>query len=209
MGIEDHLVVDEFLVTSVAQALGNDKRTQAEMISVGAQNGVIILNGQVSNAAIREAAEEVAASIPQVRGVVNYIQAPNVTVDPEEQKVLEPPIGGEVYATDMRIGQIERVIINPHNRHVTALVVYGYFPDLRHSSEHGLPDESTQQLRHVLEPIRAVGHETDSSVLLAVSGGEAARGREFDPYDFVSPPEGWQPPYPYQWDDVLFDRVYE
>ncbi len=130
----------------------------------------------------------------------------------------EVKIGSPVVATDDEYGRLqqlildphqERLIINPHNRHVTALVVYGYFPDLRHSSEHGLPDESTQQLRHVLVPIRAVGHETDNSVLLAVSGGEAARGREFDPYDFESPPEGWQPPYPYQWDDVLFDRVYE
>jgi hypothetical protein len=48
-----------------------------------------------------------------------------------------------------------------------------------------------------------VRYETDSSVLLNISGGEAARYRDFDSADFVSPPQGWQPPYPYRWNDVL------
>ena len=55
-------------------------------------------------------------------------------------------------------------------------------------------------------PIDTVRYATDSSVLLKVSGGEAALYRAFAPADFVSPPAGWQPPYPYRWEQVLFDR---
>ncbi len=206
LGIENHLVVDEGLVVKVAQALGADKRTCLENVFVGAQSGVIILNGEVASAPIREAAEEVAASVPQVRGVVNYLRAPQVVVDPEKQQVLQPPIGREVYATDMFLGCVERVIIDPHNRRVTAFVTSGNFTELLHADERGLLDENPQRERHIVVPVCAVVYETDSSVLLAISTGEAAQSRDFNPANFVSPPEGWQPPYPYHWEDVLFER---
>jgi hypothetical protein len=54
-----------------------------------------------------------------------------------------------------------------------------------------------------------VRYETDSSVLLDVSSVEAARYRDVNSTDFGSPPEGWQPPYPYHRDDVLFVRERE
>jgi osmotically-inducible protein OsmY/sporulation protein YlmC with PRC-barrel domain len=201
--VEDHLVVDKDLVIEVAEALGNDERTQLESISVVAQNGVIALNGQVGSAALRQAAEEVAASVQKVRGVANYLQAPDVVVDAEEQQVWQPPIDREVYATDMLIGHVELVIINPHNRRVTAFVFHGYYPEQ-------LPTyENTQTERRVLVPIRAVRYETNSSVLLGISASEVFGGCDFDPADFVSPPEGWQPPYPYHREDVLFERTNE
>ncbi len=207
LGVENHLVVDDDLVFAVVQALGNDRRTELERVSVGAQNGVITLNGKVGSAAIRDAAEEVAANIPEVRGVVNYLEAPHVIVDPDEEIVLEPPIGQEVSATDMLFGLVERVIINPHNRRVTAFVSHGNFPDLGHTDEHGLPDESSLQERRILLPIHMVRYEAVGSVELNVSSREALRERDFVPSDFVSPPEGWQPPYPYHQDDVLFERA--
>ena len=43
-------------------------------------------------------------------------------------------------------------------------------------------------------------------LLVEVSGAEVALYRSFEPVDFVSPPAGWQPPYPYRWEQVLFDR---
>jgi osmotically-inducible protein OsmY/sporulation protein YlmC with PRC-barrel domain len=206
LGVENHLVVDNDLEIDVAQALGHDQRTRLEGVCVAAQNGVISLTGRVGSADVREAAEEVAASVPQVRGVANFIDAPQVVVDPEEQRVLQPPIGREVYATDMLLGDVEKVIIDPHNRRVTDFVVHGEFPDLQHAGEYEVLGENTQQERRVLESIRGVYYETDSSVLLDVSGREAAREHDFDPADFVSPPASWQPPYPYRWEDVLFER---
>jgi hypothetical protein len=204
LDVENHLVLDEDLVIGVAQALGRDDRTRLERVAVGARNGFIILSGRVASAAVREAAEEVAASVPQVRGIINHLRAPNVVVDTKEQ-VLQPPIGREVYATHTLLGHVERVIINPHNRRVTAFVTHGYFPDLLRLDERGVSNESPQQERRVVVPISVVRSETGTSVLLNVNSCKAARYRDLDSADFVSPPEGWQPPYPYRWDEVLFE----
>jgi osmotically-inducible protein OsmY/sporulation protein YlmC with PRC-barrel domain len=207
LGIENHLVVDEDLVVRVAQALGRDERIRMEQVCVGARHGVITLNGRVATASLRVVAEGVAASVPQVRAVVNAIQAPSLHIDPEEQRALQPPIGQEVYATDALLGSIERVIISPDNRRVTSFVAHGSLPDLLDAHERRMAYEIPQQERRVVVPIRAVRYVTESSVWLGVSSLEAARYRDFDSADFASPPEAWQAPYPYRWDDVVFPRV--
>jgi len=206
LGVENGLVVDGDLVLDVAQALGSDQRTQLERISVGAQHGVIILTGEVGSAAIREAAEELAAGVPRVRGVTNYLHAPNVVIDPQEDRVHEPPINGEVYATDMLVGVVERVIINPHNRRVTAFVVHGYFPELLKPSEGGLSSGTAQVELRAVAPIHLVRYETENSVELNVNSVEIVQNHDFEPVNFMSPPEDWQPPYPYRWGDVLFEK---
>ena len=205
LGVENDLILDQDLANGVAQALGNDERTRFAQISVGAQNGFITLNGRVDRADIREAAEAIAASVPQVRGVINYIQAPNVVIDPKEHLVWQPLIGKQVSATDMLLGQVESVIINPRNRRVTAFVARGYFPEPGDKDGYRLPGEDHQPERSVVIPIDTVRYATDSSVLLEISGAEAALYRAFAPADFVSPPAGWQSPYPYRWEQVLFD----
>jgi osmotically-inducible protein OsmY/uncharacterized protein YrrD len=206
LGLENDLVLDQDLANGVAQALGNDENTRFAQVSVGVQNGFITLNGRVDRADIREAAEAIAASVPQVRGVINYIQAPNVAIDPKEGQVWQPLIGKEVCATDMQLGHVERVIIDPRNRRVTAFVVRGYFPDPQDKDAYRLPGEEPQQERSVVIPIDTVRYATDSSVLLKVSGAEAALYRSFEPADFISPSTGWTSPYPYRWEQVLFDR---
>ena len=206
LGIQNHLVVDDDLVSDVARALCNDNRTHLEGVYVGARKGVVILNGRVSSATVREAAEELAASVPQVRGVVNYLNAPDEVVNLEEQRVLEPPIGRGIYATDMILGSVEQVIINPHNRRVTAFVALADFTELLHSEQDGSLEERSQEQRRIVIPICVVDFETDSSVSLAISGSEAAQFPELNPIDFVSPPQDWQPPYPYHLEEILFER---
>ena len=76
---------------------------------------------------------------------------------------------------------------------------------MQHADVYELPDYKAQE-RCVVVPIGAMRYETDSSVLLNVSSSEAARYRDFDSIEFVSPPVGWQPPYPYQHGDVLFEK---
>ena len=34
---------------------------------------------------------------------------------------------------------------------------------------------------------------------------EAAHYQSFEPADLISLPMSWQPPYPYRWEQVLFD----
>jgi osmotically-inducible protein OsmY len=206
LGVQNDLVLDQDLANRVAQALGNNEYTRSARISVGAKNGFITLNGRVDCANIREAAETIAASVPQVRGVINTIQAPNVVIDPKEYLVWQPLIGKEVSATDMQLGHVERVIINPRNRRVTAFVVRGAFPDPAGKDNFRSPGEEAQPEQSVVIPIEAVRYATDSSVLLEVGGAEAALYRSFELADFINPPAGWQPPYPYHWKQVLFVR---
>jgi hypothetical protein len=205
LALENELVLDQDLMIDVAQALGSNELTQSERISVGAQHGFVTLNGHVDSAATREAAGEMAASVSQVRGMINELQAPNVVIKPEKHPFLQPRIGQRVAATDMHLGQVEKVIINPCNRRVTALVTRGCFPEPRYHDNYRMPDEVPQQESSLVIPIDAVRHVTDSYVLLEVSGADAALYRSFDPADFISPATDWQPPYPYRWEQVLFD----
>jgi len=69
-----------------------------------------------------------------------------------------------------------------------------------------LPSDEPQEERSVVIPMDAVSSVTDGSVLLGIKGAEAALYRSFEPADFISPPMSWQPPYPYRWEQVLFDK---
>jgi hypothetical protein len=204
LALENDLVLDQDLVTSVAQALGKNELTQPERISVGAQHGFVTLNGHVGSAAIREAAGSIAASVPQVRGVINDLKAPDLVIKAEKHPFLQPRIGQRVAATDMYLGQVEKVIINPYDRRVTAFVTRGCFPEPRYHDNYRMPDEVSPQESSIVIPIDAVRHVTDSYVLLEVTGAEAALNRSFDSSDFISPATDWQPPYPYRWEQVLF-----
>jgi hypothetical protein len=200
------LVVDEGLVIDVAQCLEKNELTHGEQIFVGAQNGVICLSGQVGSVAIREAAEAIAASIPQVRGVKNNLEAPYVVVDPEEQFIHQPRIGQEVYSKDMLLGQVERVIINPLSRRVTAFIVVGNFPVSMLVDDHGLPDNTRLYTpRRVVIPARTIGYQSDSSVIVNINSHEVGQSCRYEPTRFAHPPEDWQPPYPYRSAEVLFD----
>jgi osmotically-inducible protein OsmY/sporulation protein YlmC with PRC-barrel domain len=204
-GVVNQLVSDGEVVSAVAQALAQNPRTRTERIFVASEHGVVTLRGAVSSAEVRAAAEEVAAGVGQVRAVVNMIQAPGVAPAAEDQRVLQPRVGQEVYAADMLVGRVERVIISPRHRRVTALIAHGDFPDPARADPSMLPDAMPKHERHVVIPIDAVCHVTVGGVLLNTSGIEAARCPDFAPGDFVAPDSGWQPPYPYTHADVLLD----
>ncbi len=89
---------------------------------------------------------------------------------------------------------------------MTAFVAHGCFSNRLRPDDDDLLDLRPVPERRVVIPIRVVRYVTDSSVLSNISSGEAARYCDFDSADFVTPPEGWQPPYPYQWNEVLFKQ---
>jgi hypothetical protein len=105
----------------------------------------------------------------------------------------------------MPIGHVERVIINPRNRRVTAIVVHGEMPDLKSDQPYQLPVNLPQQARRVVIPVSAMQVVT-TRVSLNITSLEAARCQEFDPASCVLPAANWQPPYPYHWEDVLFEK---
>jgi osmotically-inducible protein OsmY len=203
--IDNQLVTDEEVVIAIAQALARDERTREPRIFVSAKHGVVVLNGRTETAETRAAAEEVAAIVPSVRGVVNYIQAPGVVVVPEDQQVWQPRPKQEVYAEDLFLGHVERVIINPRHRRVAALIVHGDFPELDAARPNIPLYRIPKKERRVVLPIRVVKFVSDSSILLGINNLDAARYPDFALENFLLPDQGWQPPYPYTHADVIIE----
>jgi len=135
------------------------------------------------------------------------VQALGVARHDEEQRVLQPQIGTEIYASDIRLGQVERAIISPHNRRVTAIVAHGQFPEPARFDLSVLPVEMLHAAPewHRVIPISAVSDVTPGGVLLRITSVEAARLADFDPARFVTPDANWQLPYPYHLADVMLE----
>lgn len=67
---------DEMLRAAVLFVLSVNGLDPAADLHVGVVNGIVHLAGSVDSLAMRTAAEELARSVPGVRGVVNRIDAP-------------------------------------------------------------------------------------------------------------------------------------
>ncbi len=204
-GVVNQIVTDGEVELEVAQALAHDPRTRGQHIFVSANHGIVTLSGALDSADTRAAAEEVAGSVPLVRGVINEIQAPGVVVDPAKQRVLQPQIGHDVHADDALLGRVELVVISPRNRRVTAFVARGRLPALPHAEADTSPVDIPLVERQLLIPIDVVLDVTEGGVLLTISLAEATRYPDFNPSEFVAPDPSWQPPYPYTHADVMFE----
>ena len=204
--IENHLMVDSELKLAAAQAIGKDPRTQKARIFTGSHNGFITLSGEASDLEARTAAQERAVSVPEVRGVLNSIRVPGVDIKTEDQRALQPILGAGIYATDLLIGVVEKVIINPDNRLVTAILANAVFPDPTQVGSNWLWNEHLYAERRILIPIETVRHQSELDIFLKVKGAEAAAFQTFDAESYSSPDENWQPPYPYKRADILIFR---
>jgi hypothetical protein len=204
--LENHLVIDDDLMIAVAQAIANDPRIKNARIFVGANNGFVTLTGYAPDLAGRAGAQAQAVSVPKVRGVINSIQVPGVEIHNRDQRPLQPAIGSGVYATDMPIGKVEKVIINPDNRLVTGILVDAVVPDPAQTGSNWLWNERHYSERKIVIPVRAVRHQTSVSVFLKEKAAFVAKLHAFDPTAYSSPPHDWEPPYPYKHADVLLAR---
>jgi hypothetical protein len=68
---------DEYLRLAVLDALAANEQTGALEIRVGVINAVAHLGGSAPALALWELAQEIAAKVPGIRGVVNRIEAPD------------------------------------------------------------------------------------------------------------------------------------
>jgi hypothetical protein len=123
-----------------------------------------------------------------------------------DQRALQPVIGAGVYATDMPIGKVERVIVNPDNRLVTGILSNAVFPDPAQIGSNWLWNEKYYSERKVMIPMSAVRHQTSVSVFLKEKGAVVAGFSTFDPAVYSTPQHDWEPPYPYKHGDVLLPR---
>lgn len=128
-GLENRLVVDYQVEVAVAQALAHDPRTREHIVQVNSRFGHVFLQGQVPSLEIQRAAEEVAAVL-QGRGVINRLRTPDTPAAPRTAlRIVEPRVGQDVYAVNVHIGQVDKVVISPRSRRVSAVIVRGKLPD--------------------------------------------------------------------------------
>lgn len=154
------------------------------------------------------AAEEVAATAPQVRGVINRLRTSPTPVAKATRWIVEPRVGQNVYAVNVPIGQVDKVIISPLSRRVSAVIVRG---ELLHPQ----PTDPQQELEVWLEQERTVvvpAEHVDfvsTAVFLRLTALEYAQLPDFNPADFVMPDAAWQPPFPYHREEVLLNLGHE
>jgi BON domain-containing protein len=173
---------------------------------VGVNNGFVTLTGQAHDLAGRAAAQEQAVAVPKVRGVYNSINVPGVDIGDENQRTLQPVIGAGVYATDILIGVVEKVVVNPANRLVTAILANAVFPDPDQTGSNWLRNEHCYVERRIIIPIEKVRYQTSTSLFLKEKAAVVAGTNDFDPVSYVPAPDDWESPYPYKQEDVLLLR---
>lgn len=203
-GTQSSLVMDDELTCEVAAALASLEMINHCKFFTGVSHGVVVLNGKVESTELRLDAELCAASHPHVRGVINYISVPGITFSLDDNRLLQPPIGKEIYFLDGISGIVNQVVINPNNRRVDAMTIKGRFYNLRPSLSisKNWPAQTAEQL--LLIPMNIMGYLTNSSGYLTVASTNYAKFEKFEPALFTAPHKGWVPPYPYCPMDVLF-----
>jgi osmotically-inducible protein OsmY len=207
LGVTNQIVTDGQIQLAVAQALASDERTRGHRLFVHVQRGVVWVSGEVSSATVRTAVEAVAGCVPQVRAVINHLEGADGAGATEDLRALFPDIGQEVYTATTRLGQVERVIIHPRHRRVTALVVQGWMADPHRATAELAIDPPPRRERRLVIPISAVRDVTASAVLLHIGDDAAMRHADLDPTAYASPAADWQPPYPYTPAEVLLEPV--
>ncbi len=90
-------ISDTNLRTAIFAAFAADRRLAAVQVRVGVLNRFVHLAGAVDSLATRKVAEELAAQVPGVRGIVNRIDAPGapsparaINLRPDHSLLEEP-----------------------------------------------------------------------------------------------------------------------
>ena len=203
-GLENRLVIDYEVEVAVAQALGRDPRTRNDIVKVSSRFGRVFLQGRVPTLEIQTAAEEVAATVPQVRSIINRLRMSRRPAAKTALRIVEPRIGQEVYAVNDPIGKVYQVVISPRSPRVSAVIVRGKLPDPQQAKLRQLADMWPQQERTVVIPAESVDFVT-TAVFLTLTALECAQLPDFNPANFATPDAAWEPPFPYHREEVLLD----
>jgi hypothetical protein len=201
--VENDLTIDSDLKIAVAQAIGNDPLAKKARIFIGVNNGFVTLTGQAPGLESRRAAQEQAVALPRVRGVINSIRVLGSDIGPQDPPSWQPVVGANIHATDMKIGNVEKVIIDPDSRLVTSILASARLPEPDELGTSWPWKERHYSERRVIIPIKAVRHLNSSSVFLKEKATVVAGYKDFDPAAYFPAPVIWEPPYPYEHTDVL------
>jgi osmotically-inducible protein OsmY len=191
VAVHNHVVVDTELDQQVAQALARDARTSAYSLPVGSHHGWVRVGGTVACPELQAAAESVAAGVPAVRGVIGLPQIAGEPPAPA-RRAMQPRVGAQVYAENGRAGVVAQVVINPHNRLVTHLIV-GASDMVDTDDVIGFKPVTGDYL----VPVEAAEVVNDQSVILAPQPPTITAYPLFDASAYPPAPFTWRPPYPY------------
>jgi osmotically-inducible protein OsmY len=192
--VKNKLVGDRTLASMVAQALTKDTRTRPFFIYVSAFHGWVHLSGKVTLAKDQAVVEEVAASVPEVRGVVALPHLVNGKIA-DKHHVVQPSIYARVYDRANSLGRVYRVVIDPHNRLVTGAIVEAAI-QVNRRKEKGYFFITSNFMRVVNE----------RSVIIDDSLPDITSSPLFNQVEFLVPPEDWSPPYPYKTGEILWPK---
>lgn len=204
LGIESYLIADDKLLLEVAKGLIEIERVEGSHVFAKVQNGAVVLSGKVISLDVRDRAEQCAANVAWVRGVINNIAVPGFDLKAEDQRFLQPVIGETIFFRDGPSGVVKQVIINRNNRRVVAMVIQGQFPDAYYAFGSSQAGDSLPPVRLAIIPMRVIRYLTSISGFLSIDSTETSRYQDFSPDCLVTPGAGWLPPYPYCADDVRF-----
>ncbi len=197
LGVINRLVCDDELESEVGSVLPAIPHTGAYSVTGRVHQGVVELIGHAEDRATAEAATEMVAKIPMVRGIVNRVEAPGFATDPDW---MDPPAVGEnVYAEDGLLGRVDRVVIDPRRRSFTGLIVDVALP---------AGDDPYVALAHrtVFLPRTAIRACTDTSVFLLQTLSDATENPPAAGLA-VPPAADWQPPFPYRPEGVAWPEA--
>jgi osmotically-inducible protein OsmY len=204
LGIQNNLVLDDKLTLEVAGSLGKLEHTYGCKFFTGASHGVISLNGIVSDENVKLLAEKSVASNPNVRGVINHVRVSGAEPELQDEPFLQPSIGETIYFLDGISGVVKQVIMNPNNRRVVAMTLWGQFTDQRQDLKSIKNRGAGSPERLVVLSMDVVRYLTKVSGFLHINSNERKRYMDFDFASYRSPNVDWAAPYPYCPDDVLF-----
>jgi hypothetical protein len=188
--VQNNLVADSDLTIQVAAHLAMDERTRRFIFPVGSAHGWVRVGGVVSRRELQRAAEEIAAQVPFVRGVLSR---PRVIGEyPEtERRPLQPQVQAKVYDYNLQEGFVTQVVIQPRNRLVThAVVSASDFQDGKFI------------FHEYLVPLEAMEVVNRESIFLKRKGPPLNAFPAFETSEYPLAPSDWQPPYPYAAGDV-------
>lgn len=197
--VRNHLIVDSDLTVQVAQRLTEDERTGDFILPVGATHGWLRLGGIVPSREVQFAAEEIAAQVPSVRGVLSRPRV--IGESPQtEQRPIQPLIQTKIYesrrqAYKMQEGIVTQVVVQPRNRLVTHGVV-------RSSSFY----DGKFVFHEYFIPVEAMDVVKNESIFLKRNETPLKAFPAFEPTDGPPAPLDWHPPYPYVAGEVRWPR---
>jgi osmotically-inducible protein OsmY len=208
LGIKNNLVLDDKLTCEVAASLGELEHTYHCKFFTGVSHGVVLLNGEVGNPDVRMRAEKCAGGHPKVRGVINNIRVPGFDLGVQDHRFLQPSIGKKIYFRDGISGFVSKIVINPDNRRVVAMIIRGSFDESREYPTFLNNNDGRSLEQQLVIPMSVVKQLTNSSGFLNIPSNDFTKYQAFDTSRFILPNNDWMPPYPYCPDDVLFPIAY-